>query len=168
MTGVLFTPNILMTLAAFTECHEQSSTLREKPSSAVLISNRTAYVLNGAVLGFATGVGMVMLAGLDPGLGALWFLPAATVVGALTGLDLYLSRKWRRFGRFTPLIRFEVACVGAAGVTSAVGVLLGLIPPRLAWSFTAFGAIAGLLYGVYLFGTAAENWPGGRKRKLSE
>jgi hypothetical protein len=52
------------------------------------------------------------------------------------------------------MIRFTVACTGAASLTSAVGVLLRLIPSQLAWSFTALGAIGGLLHGIYLFGTS--------------
>src|SRR2546423_4966863 len=118
-----------------------------KRSAPELISGRTAYLLRGAFLGFAIGVGMVIATRGDIGPRAPWFLVAATVVGSVTGLDLYLTRRWRRFGRFTGMIRFAVGCTGAAGLTSAVAVLLGLIPLQLAWSFTAFGAIGRLLYG---------------------
>ena len=112
-------------------------------------------MLNGALVGFAIAVGIVIVTRGDLGIGVLWFLAAATIVGSLTGLDLYLTHTWKRFGRFTPVLRFAVACTGAAGLTSAVGVLLGLISAQLAWSFTAFGAIGGLLYGIYVFGTSA-------------
>jgi hypothetical protein len=125
-----------------------------KRSAADHLSPRTAYVVQGALLGFAIGFGMLVENRGDLGPSAPWFVIAATAVGAVTGLDLYLSRKWRRFGRFTPMIRFTVACTGAAGLISAVSVLLGLIPSRLAWSFTGFGAIAGLLYDLYLLGTS--------------
>lgn len=124
-------------------------------SALETVSARTAYVLRGALLGFAIGVGMVIATRGDTGSSAPWFLVAVTGVGSVTGLDLYLTRRWRRFGRFTPMIRFVVACTGANGLASAVAVLLGLIPSHLAWSFTAFGAIGGLLYGVYVFGTSA-------------
>jgi hypothetical protein len=119
------------------------------------ISARTAYLMRGALLGFAIGLGMIIATRGDTGASAGWFLVAAGVVGSVTGLDLYLTRRWRRFGRFTPTIRFAVACTGAAGLTSAVGVVLRLIPSQLAWSFTALGAIGGLLYGIYVFGTSA-------------
>jgi hypothetical protein len=114
------------------------------------LSGRTAYLMRCALLGFAIGVGMVIATRGDTVPRAPWFLVAATVVGLVTGLDLYLTRSWRRFGRFTPVIRFAVAGTGAAGLTSAVGVLLRLIPSPLAWSFTAFGAIGGLLYSIYV------------------
>jgi hypothetical protein len=119
------------------------------------VSERNASVLNGALLGFAIGVGMVIVTRGDMGISALWFLAAATTVGSLTGLDLYLTRNWSHFGRFTPVLRFTVACTGAVGLISAAAVLLGSISPRVAWSFTAFGAIGGLLYGIYVFGTSA-------------
>ena len=125
-----------------------------KRSAPEPISGRTAYLMRGALLGFAIGVGMVIATRGGTGPGTPWFLVAATVVGSVTGLDLYLTRRWRRFGRFRPMIRFTVACTGAAGLTSAVGVLLRLIPSQLAWSFTALGAIGGLLHGIYLFGTS--------------
>ena len=118
------------------------------------VSPRTGYLIRGALLGLALGFGMVIASRGDTVPSAPWFLIAATVVGSVTGLDLYLTRKWRRFGRLTPIIRFAVACSGAAGLTSALGVLLRLIPLQLAWSFTAFGAIAGLLYGIWEFGTS--------------
>lgn len=125
-----------------------------KRSAPEPISDRTAYLMRGAVLGFAIGVGMLIATRGDAGPGTPWFLVAATVVGSVAGLDLYLTRRWRRFGRFRATIRFTVACTGAAGVTSAVGVLLHLIPWQLAWSFTAFGVIGGLLHAIYVFGTA--------------
>lgn len=120
------------------------------------VSDRAAFVLNGALIGFLVGVGMLMAIGpWNVDFAPLWVLVAVTTIGSLTGLDLYLTRNWRRFGRFTPMIRFEVACVGAAGLTSAVGAVLGLIPHGLAWGFTGFGAIGGLLYGIYILGTSA-------------
>jgi hypothetical protein len=138
--------------------HEEASRMRDpqpagnkisERSAPKTISRRTAYLLRGALLGFAIGVGVVIATRGDVGASVPWFLGAATVVGSVTGLDLYVTRRWRRFGRFTGMIRFAVACTGAAGLTSAVGVLLGLIPSQLAWSFTAFGAIGGLLYGIW-------------------
>lgn len=97
-------------------------------------------------------VGIVITTRGEMGISALWFLAAATTAGSLTGLDLYLTRNWNRFGRLGWIGRFVVACTGAAGLTSALGVLLGLISPRLAWSFTVFGAIAGVLCGICAFG----------------
>jgi hypothetical protein len=47
------------------------------------------------------------------------------------------------------MLRLTLACTGAAGLTSALGVLLGLLSRRLAWSFTAAAAIGALLYAIY-------------------
>lgn len=120
-----------------------------------VLAYRNALVLNGAFLGFTIGLGMLIVTGGDMGMRSLWFLGAATAIGSLTGLDLYLTRKWKRFGRFTPSLRFIVACTGAAGLTSSVGIRVGVISPQLAWAFTALGAITGLLYGIYLVSTSA-------------
>ena len=127
---------------------------RSQRSSQHVSSDRNAAILSCARLGFAIAVGMVITSRGEMGMGALWFLAAATTVGSLTGLDLYLTRNWKRFGRLTWILRLVVACTGAAGLTSAVGVLLGLISPQVAWSFTVFGALAGLLLGIYVVGTS--------------
>ena len=125
-----------------------------KRSTPEPISDRTAYLMRGALFGFALGVALVIATRVGTGPATPWFLVAATVVGSVTGLDLYFTRRWSRFGRLTPTIRFTVACTNAAGLTSAVGVFLHLIPSHLGWSFTAFGAIVGLLYGIFEIGTS--------------
>ena len=131
--------------------------MRHRSTRAIpfIVSDRNAFMLNGAVTGFVIGIGMLIVTGGDVGVSSLWFLASAAVVGSLTGLDLYLTRNWRRFGRLTPVLRVAIACTGATGLTSQVGAFLGFISPRLAWSFTAFGAIAGLLYGIYFIGRSA-------------
>lgn len=130
--------------------HPESAGIRAMKSAAPEpISERSAYMIRGALVGFALGVAMVVTTSWH-----LWLLVAATVVGSITGLELYFTRRWERFGRFTPTIRFTVACTDAAALTSAAGVLLRLIPSQLAWSFTAFGAIVGLLYGIFELGTS--------------
>ena len=76
LTGRLFTPNILTILAAFPDAMSNLQPLGESHRSQVFSSNRAAYVMSGAIFGFAIGVGMVMLAGLEAGLAALRFVAA--------------------------------------------------------------------------------------------
>ena len=48
-----------------------------KPSKRSIphrVSDRNAFILNGALLGFAIGVGMVVVTGGDVGISVLWFL----------------------------------------------------------------------------------------------
>jgi len=144
---------------------EPSGTTVSKSSSTQFGSNRTAYVVGGALFGFIVGIDLVVHGGLESGRSAVWVLAAGPLFGALAGFELYLSRNWTRFGQLTPLIRLTVACAGTAGLLSAVGVLLGLIPRNLVWLFTAGGTVVGLLFGIRLFGTRVENWPGGERWK---
>lgn len=109
-------------------------------------------MIQGAFWGFASGVGMLIATRGDL---SSWFLAIATVVGSVAGLDIYLTRRWRRLGRFRPIVQFVVACTGAAGLVSAVAALVGVISPQLAWSFTAFGAIESLVFGVGVFASAS-------------
>jgi hypothetical protein len=115
------------------------------------IASERTYMMRGALAGFTIGLGLVIATLGDVGVSVPWFLVAATLVGSVAGLDLYLTRNWRQFGRFTPMLRLTLACTGAAGLTSALGVLLGLLSRRLAWSFTAAAAIGALLYAIYDF-----------------
>lgn len=122
-----------------------------KRSDPEPIATESTYMKRGALAGFTFGLVLVIATLGDVGVSVPWFLVAATLVGSMAALDLYLTRSWRQFGRFTPMLRLTLACTGAAGLTSALGVLLGLLSPRLAWSFTAAAAIGAILYAIFDF-----------------
>ena len=72
-------------------------------------------------------------------------LAAGAVFGAVVGLDLHSTRRWRRFGKYTLPVRFILACSAGGTATGIVGTLLGLVARADLWGYTWGGAIVGLV-----------------------
>jgi hypothetical protein len=105
------------------------------------LSSKTLYALVGALVG-GLALGVVTLNAL--------LLAAGTFFGAIVGLDLYSTRTWRRFGKYTFPIRFVLACSAGGTATGLVGVLLGAVARADLWKYTGGGAIFGLVLLVWL------------------
>jgi hypothetical protein len=115
-----------------------------------IFGTRLGYGIVGGCAGLgATVWGMMQLPRTDFGSAkGLLFLSAGVLCGILVGLDLFSTRRWRRFGRFTIVARLAAACSSAASLTGLVGVFLGMIHASDLWMIGAGGAIIGAALGL--------------------
>ena len=112
---------------------------------------KSSYTLSGALGGVALGLFAFILAHdiYRGGRGAL-LLAAGGLFGAIVGIDLHSTRRWRRFGSYTFPTRFILACSAGGTATGVIGMLLGVIARADLWKYTGGGAILGLAFLLWV------------------
>jgi len=127
---------------------------RDQERSTRPFSGKAAYALIGAIAGFLLGLRVFIAEMTDQGPRGLLLLGAGALFGALAGLDLHSTRKWERFGKYTYIVRFILACSLAGVGTGIAGRLLGLLDNTAFWQYSLAGAGLGavLLVSVWLDG----------------
>lgn len=124
-----------------------------------LFSSKPAYTLFGALGGVAVGV-IALINDLFPGPRGALLLAAGALFGAIVGLDLHSTRRWRHFGTYTFAVRFVLACSAGGTATGVTGILLGIVARGELWKYSLGGAVLGLLL---LLWAALENISGGAR-----
>jgi hypothetical protein len=111
-----------------------------------ILESRLLYVMSG-VLG---GLGLSLWAILHA-VGTKFEARSAIIVvfgivaGALAGSNLHSNRDWDFFGKHTVLVRWTLACSGAASLTAGGGVLVGALPAAYLWLYGVGGAVFGFV-----------------------
>ena len=103
----------------------------------------------GAGLGFFAGLwAMVAWARNHTGPKGVLVLFAAMFFGALVGLDLHSTRRWRAFGRYTIAVRLGLASSSGGALTALAGVVVGMVSKADIWQFALVGAVLGFGVGL--------------------